>query len=53
MVNMSQQKEDRARQKFSDKMRQKSIAAQKAKLAVKKEPETAAPSADVDGNKKD
>jgi hypothetical protein len=33
---MSQQKEDRARQKFSDKMRQKSLAASKAKLAAKK-----------------
>jgi hypothetical protein len=33
---MSQQKEDRARQKFSDKMRQKSLAASKAKLATKK-----------------
>jgi hypothetical protein len=48
---MSQQKEDRARQKFSDKMRQKSLAAKNAKLAGKKEPETVAPSADVDGNK--
>jgi len=52
MVSMSQQKEERARQKFSDKMRQKSLAAQKAKLAGKK-PETAVPVADVDGNKKD
>lgn len=50
---MSQQKEDRARQKFSDKMRQKSLAAKNAKQAVKKEPETAAPSGSVNGDKKD
>jgi hypothetical protein len=50
---MSQQKEDRARQKFSDKMRQKSLAAKNAKQAVKKEPEAVAPSTGVDGNKKD
>lgn len=49
---MSQQKEERARQKFSDKMRQKSLAAKNAKVA-KKEPETVAPSADMDANKKD
>jgi hypothetical protein len=49
---MSQQKEDRARQKFSEKMRQKSLAAKKAKLAAKKAPETTAPSVEVDGNKK-
>jgi hypothetical protein len=50
---MSQQKEDRARQKFSDKMRKKSLAARNAKLAVKKVPEAVAPSAEVDGNKND
>jgi hypothetical protein len=51
MVYMSQQKEDRARQKFSDKMRQKTLAAQKAKLAGKKEPATEIPPADVNGNR--
>jgi hypothetical protein len=49
LVDMSQQKEDRARQKFSDKMRQKSLAAKNAK--VKKTEAT--PTTDVDGNKKD
>jgi hypothetical protein len=52
LIDMSQQKEDRARQKFSDKMRQKSLAAKNARVA-KKEPETVAPAADVEGNKKD
>ncbi len=50
---MSQQKEERARQKFSDKMRQKSLAARNQKLAEKKAPAPAAPPADVDGNRKD
>jgi len=51
-MNMSQQKEERARQKFSDKMRKKSLAARNAKLAVIKEAETTAPAVVQDGNKK-
>lgn len=50
---MSQQKEERARQKFSDKMRQKSLADKNAKLAKKTAHEAATPAAEVDGNKKD
>jgi hypothetical protein len=50
---MSQQKEDRARQKFSDKMRQKSQAARNKKMAEQKPAAPAAPPADVDGNRKD
>jgi hypothetical protein len=50
---MSQQSEERNRQKFAEKMRQKSLTARNAKLAVKKAPERAAPAAEVDGNKKD
>jgi hypothetical protein len=50
---MSQQKEERARQKFSDKMRQKSLAAKNAKLAAKKEPQTATPAPVQEGSKKD
>jgi hypothetical protein len=53
MVDMSQQKEERARQKFSDKMRQKSLAAKNAKLALKKEPQEATPVPAPNGNKKD
>jgi hypothetical protein len=48
---MSQQKEDRARQKFSDKMRQKSLAAKNKQQAAKKTPGPVAPSTDVDGNR--
>ncbi len=50
---MSQQREDRNRQKFAEKMRQKSLAARNAKLAEKKAPAPAAPPADADGNRKD
>jgi hypothetical protein len=50
---MSQQKEDRARQKFSDKMRQKSLTASKAKLAQKSAAVTKAAPSDVDSGKKD
>jgi hypothetical protein len=50
---MSQQKEDRARQKFSDKMRQKSLAARNKQQVEKKAPGPVAPPADVDGNRKD
>ena len=48
---MSQQKEDRARQKFSDKMRQKSLTARNAKLAAKQRRHKAAP-ADADACKR-
>ena len=47
---MSQQKEERARQKFSEKMRQKSLTASKAKLAAKDGPK-AAPIDAVPGKK--
>jgi hypothetical protein len=47
---MSQQSEERNRQKFAEKMRQKSLTAKNVKLAAKKAPETAAPS---DPDKKD
>jgi hypothetical protein len=50
---MSQQSEERNRQKFAEKMRKKSLTARNAKVAVKKAPGTATPSADADGNKKD
>jgi hypothetical protein len=50
---MSQQKEERARQKFSDKMRQKSLAAKNAKMAAKKEPQAATPAPAPEGSKKD
>jgi hypothetical protein len=50
---MSQRKEDRARQKFSDKMRQKSLAAKNQKLAEKKAAAPSAPSAEVDPGRKD
>jgi hypothetical protein len=50
---MSRQSEDRNRQKFADKMRQKTLAARNAKLTVKKAPATTAPSADGDSAKKD
>jgi hypothetical protein len=49
---MSQQSEERNRQKFAEKMRQKSLTARNAKLAAKKTPGAAVPSADADGNKK-
>lgn len=49
---MSQQREERARQKFAEKMRQKSLTAKNAKLAAKNAPETKAASTDVDGGKK-
>lgn len=49
---MSQRKEDRARQKFSDKMRQKSLTARNAKLAATSAGTKAAP-ADADASKRD
>lgn len=49
---MSQQSEERARQKFADKMRQKSLTARNAKLAPKNSPENKATSTDVEGGKK-
>jgi hypothetical protein len=49
---MSQQKEDRARQKFSDKMRQKSLTARNAKLAPKSPGEPKAAPADPDAEKR-
>jgi hypothetical protein len=48
---MSQQKEERARQKFSEKMRQKSLTASKAKLATKDGPK--ATPIDAGSDKKD
>lgn len=48
---MSQQSEERNRQKFAEKMRQKSLTAKNAKLAEKKAPEAVAPPADVNGKK--
>ncbi len=56
---MSQQSEDRARQKFADKMRQKSLTAKNAKLATKIAPEskpastTKTASPNVESGKKD
>ncbi len=50
---MSRQSEERNREKFAEKMRQKSLAARQQKLAEKKAPAPAAPSADADGNRKD
>lgn len=50
---MSQQKEERARQKFSDKMRKKSLTARNAKLAPKNAGEVKAAPTDVDSGKKD
>jgi hypothetical protein len=44
---MSRQSEERNRDKFAEKMRQKSTAAKNAKLTPKKAP------APADGNKKD
>jgi hypothetical protein len=46
---MSRQSEDRNREKFAEKMRQKSLAAKNAKPAVKKSP---APES-TESNKKD
>jgi len=43
---MSRQTEDRNREKFAEKMRQKSLAAKNAKLA-QKAPKTATPAADT------
>jgi len=50
---MSQQREDRARQKFAEKMRQKSLTARNAKATVKNTPENKAASTDGDAGKKD
>lgn len=47
---MSQQSEERNRQKFAEKMRQKSQTVLKAKLAAKKEP-VGTPSAEANGKK--
>ncbi len=41
---MSQQREERARQKFADKMRQKSLTARNVKQAAKNAPESKAAS---------
>ena len=49
---MSRQSEDRNSQKFAEKMRQKTLAAQNAKLAAKKTAATVVPAPDADGNKK-
>jgi hypothetical protein len=50
---MSRQSEERNRQKFADKMRQKTLAAKNAKVAPKKASENATPPIPADGNKKD
>jgi hypothetical protein len=50
---MSRQSEDRNREKFAEKMRQKSLAAKNSKLAAKKAPEAAAPLGGAEGSKKD
>jgi hypothetical protein len=47
---MSRQSEERNREKFAEKMRQKSLANRNAKVAEKKAPEAGAP---AEGNKKD
>lgn len=47
---MSRQSEERNREKFAEKMRQKNLAAKNAKAAVKKSP---APESGAEGNKKD
>jgi hypothetical protein len=48
---MSQQSEERNRQKFAEKMRQKSAAARNAKLPVSKK-ENSAPASTQEGEKK-
>jgi hypothetical protein len=53
MMDMSQQSEERNRQKFAEKMRQKSLTARNAKLAGKKASGTVTPSAAPEGDKKD
>jgi hypothetical protein len=55
---MSRQTEERNRQKFAEKMREKTLAVKNAKQAAKKAPEAAAPLSSVEGspvkgNKKD
>jgi hypothetical protein len=53
---MSQQKEERARQKFSEKMRQKSqktLTDRNAKLAARSADEAKAAPIDADAGKKD
>jgi hypothetical protein len=50
---MSQRKEERARQKFSDKMRQKSLTARNANLAPKSAGGAKTAPSDVDSGKKD
>jgi hypothetical protein len=58
---MSRQTEERNRQKFAEKMREKSLVAKNAKLTAKKAPEAAAPASGVaqnpegkqEGSKKD
>ena len=52
-MHMSRQSEERNRQKFAEKMRQKSLAARNQKLAAKKAPGTVAPPAEGDGKRKD
>ena len=47
---MSRQTEERNRQKFAEKMREKNLAAKNAKAAVKKAPEAAAPPGSIEGN---
>jgi hypothetical protein len=51
MVDMSRQTEERNRQKFADKMRQKTLASKNAKQAAKKGSETGTPS--TEAGKKD
>jgi len=53
MEDMSRQSEERNRQKFADKMRQKTMAAKNAKLTAKKEPQAVVPAPDSEGSKKD
>ena len=54
LVSMSRQMEDRNRQKFAEKMREKSLAAKNAKAATKKTTGgPAAPSGGVEDSKKD
>jgi len=46
---MSRQSEERNREKFAEKMRQKSLAAKTAKLGVKKTPEEKTPASSAEG----
>jgi hypothetical protein len=47
---MSRQTEERNRQKFAEKMREKSLNARNAKLAVKKVPGVGSPAGGTDGS---